>query len=329
MVVLANPGLDEIPLVRPQKHGAFFSAIPVVDLSKPCSAEALVKACEDVGFFKVINHNVPMDVVQRLEAEAVKFFEMPQVFKEKSGPADPFGYGNKRIGPNGDVGLVEYLLFGITSKPLSYTSMSFLEEPSACLFGPALSEYLLAVKKLASDVLELIAEGLKIEPRDVLNGLVTDEQSDGLFRLNHYPRCPLLERLNRSWTGFGEHTDPQIISVLRSNNTTGLQISLKNGSWVSVPPDQESFFIVVGDCLQVLTNGRFKSARHRVLNNGSKSRVSMIYFFGPPPAEKIAPLPQLMGEGEQSKYKEFTWGEYKKAAYKSRLGDNRLGQFEK
>ncbi|RRT45466.1 hypothetical protein B296_00052890 [Ensete ventricosum] len=321
MVVLANPGLDEIPLVRPQKHGAFFSAIPVVDLSKPCSAEALVKACEDVGFFKVINHNVPMDVVQRLEAEAVKFFEMPQVFKEKSGPADPFGYGNKRIGPNGDVGLVEYLLFGITSKPLSYTSMSFLEEPSACF--PALSEYLLAVKKLASDVLELIAEGLKIEPRDVLTGLVTDEQSDGLFRLNHYPRCPLLERLNRSWTGFGEHTDPQIISVLRSNNTTGLQISLKNGSWVSVPPDQESFFIVVGDCLQV-------RIYHPVASAGNSIHmVSMIYFFGPPPAEKIAPLPQLMGEGEQSKYKEFTWGEYKKAAYKSRLGDNRLGQFEK
>lgn len=135
MVVLANPALDEIPLVRPQKHGAFFSAIPVVDLSRPFSAEALVKACEDVGFVKVINHNVPMDVVQRLEAETVKFFEMPQVFKETSGPADPFGYGNKRIGPNGDVGLVEYLLFGITSKPLSYTSMSFLEEPSACLFG--------------------------------------------------------------------------------------------------------------------------------------------------------------------------------------------------
>lgn len=135
MVVLANPALVEIPLVRPHKHGAFFSAIPVVDLSKPFSAEALVKACEDVGFVKVINHNVPMDVVQRLEAEAVKFFEMPQVFKETSGPADPFGYGNKRIGPNGDVGQVEYLLFGITSKPLSYTSMSFLEEPSSCLFG--------------------------------------------------------------------------------------------------------------------------------------------------------------------------------------------------
>jgi gibberellin 2beta-dioxygenase len=45
-------------------------------------------------------------------------------------------------------------------------------------------------------------------------------------------------------------------------------------------------------------------------------------------AQRIAPLPQLMEEGEQSLYKDFTWGEYKRAAYKSRLADYRLGPFE-
>lgn len=62
--------------------------------------------------------------------------------------------------------------------------------------------------------------------------------------------------------------------------------------------------------------------------NGSKSRLSMIYFGGPPLSEKIAPLPSLM-KGEDSLYKEFTWYEYKKSAYKLRLADNRLGLFEK
>ncbi|KAJ8484010.1 hypothetical protein OPV22_016495 [Ensete ventricosum] len=329
MVVLADEALDRIPLIRSPKDGANFSDIPVVDLSKPGSAEALVGACEELGFFKVVNHGVPVEFAQRLEAEAIKFFALPQQDKEKSGPPNPFGYGNKTIGLNGDVGWVEYLLFAITSAPLSYTSMPFLEEPSACSFRSALKEYLLAVRKLASDLLRLMAEGLKIEPRDSLSRLVMGEQSDEIFRLNHYPKCPMLEKLNCSLTGFGEHTDPQIISVLRSNTSTGLQISLKDGSWVAVPPDQESFFINVGDSLQVLTNGRFRSVRHRVLANGLKSRVSMISFFGPPPAERIAPLPQLMGEGEQSKYREFTWGEYKKASYKSRLSDDRLGRFEK
>ncbi|XP_010919848.1 gibberellin 2-beta-dioxygenase 3 [Elaeis guineensis] len=328
MVVVANP-LDQISLVRPPKPGAYFSGVPVINLGEPGSAAAIVKACQDFGFFKVINHGIPIDLMVDLEKEAVKFFSLPQVEKERSGPPNPFGYGNKRIGPNGDVGWVEYLLFGVTSKPFSYTSMAFLREPSASSFRSALNEYISAVRKLASEVLELMAEELKIEPRNAFSKLVIDEKSDEIFRLNHYPPCPLLQGLSCSLTGFGEHTDPQIISILRSNDTQGLQIALRDGSWVSVPPDQESFFINVGDSLQVMTNGRFKSVKHRVLANGMKSRVSMIYFGGPPQTEKIAPLTQLMGEGEQSLYREFTWGEYKKAAYKSRLADNRLGQFEK
>lgn len=188
---------------------------------------------------------------------------------------------------------------------------------------------MLAVKRMTCEVLELLADGLKIQQRNVLSKLLMDEQSDSVFRLNHYPPYPeLQDMIGSNFIGFGEHTDPQIISVLRSNNTSGLQISLKDGNWISVPPDQNSFFINVGDSLQVMTNGRFKSVRHRVIANSLKSRVSMIYFGGPPLSEKIAPLPSLM-EGEDSLYKEFTWFEYKKSAYKSRLADNRLGLFEK
>lgn len=77
-----------------------------------------------------------------------------------------------------------------------------------------------------------------------------------------------------------------------------------------------------------MTNGMFKSVRHRVVANKSKSRLSMIYFGGPPLCKKIAPLPSLM-KGEDSLYQEFTWLEYKKSAYRSRLAENRLGEFEK
>lgn len=106
---------------------------------------------------------------------------------------------------------------------------------------------------MACEILELMAEGLKIQPRNVFSKLLMDEQSDSAFRLNHYPPCSELQEAlsDRNLIGFGEHTDPQIISVLRSNNTTGLQISLRDGSWISVPPDQDSFFINVGDSLQV------------------------------------------------------------------------------
>lgn len=77
-----------------------------------------------------------------------------------------------------------------------------------------------------------------------------------------------------------------------------------------------------------MTNGRFKSVRHRVLTNSSKPRVSMIYFGGPPLSEKIVPLPSLV-KGEESLYKEFTWFEYKRSAYNSRLSDDRLVLFQR
>lgn len=182
---------------------------------------------------------------------------------------------------------------------------------------------------MACEILELMAEGLKIQQRNVFSKLLMDEESDSVFRVNHYPPYPEVQALEgRNMIGFGEHTDPQIISVLRSNNTSGLQISLADGNWISVPPDENSFFINVGDSLQVMTNGRFKSVKHRVLTNSLKSRVSMIYFGGPPLSEKIAPLVSLM-KGEESLYKEFTWFEYKRSAYNSRLADNRLVHFER
>lgn len=120
-------------------------------------------------------------------------------------------------------------------------------------FSSAVSEYLSSVRKMACEILELLADGLMIQPRNVFSKLLMDEQSDSVFRLNHYPPCPELQGLNgKCMIGFGEHTDPQIISVLRSNNTSGLEI-LRNGSWISVPPDENSFFINVGDSLQVRT----------------------------------------------------------------------------
>jgi gibberellin 2beta-dioxygenase len=81
--------------------------------------------------------------------------------------------------------------------------------------------------------------------------------------------------------------------------------------------------------MQVLTNGRFRSVKHRVVvPEGMQSRLSFIYFGGPAPAQRIAPLPEVMRVGEPSLYREFTWAEYKSAAYRTQLGDHRLGAFE-
>ncbi|KAL8510648.1 hypothetical protein ACS0TY_017457 [Phlomoides rotata] len=322
-MVLSKPAIEQFSVTTLFPNSGY----PLIDLSKPDSQSWLVKACEEVGFFKVINHGVSFESVARLESEAIKFFSLPLSSKQKAGPPDPFGYGNKQIGRNGDVGWVEYLL--LTADFQSDDQKFAIFGEAADKFRCVVNEYLSAVKKMACEILEMLADGLKIQPRNVFSKLLMDEQSDSIFRLNYYPARPdVLEPGGRNTIGFGEHTDPQIISVLRSNNSSGLQISLKDGNWISIPPDQYSFFINVGDSLQVMTNGRFKSVRHRVVANSLTSRLSMIYFGGPPLSEKISPLPSLM-DGKNSLYKEFTWFEYKRSVYNSRLDDNRLGLFEK
>lgn len=69
-----------------------------------------------------------MDYISRLESEAVKFFSLPISDKEKAGPPNPFGYGNKSIGRNGDVGWVEYLLLTINQESISQRFSSVFED---------------------------------------------------------------------------------------------------------------------------------------------------------------------------------------------------------
>uniref|UniRef100_A0ACD5U6G2 Uncharacterized protein n=1 Tax=Avena sativa TaxID=4498 RepID=A0ACD5U6G2_AVESA len=363
MVVLAKGELEQIALPAVQKAAPPLADVPEVDLAAAASrgaegraaaARAVAAACEEHGFFKVTGHGVPLDLLARVENAAAAFFALQQRDKESAmsavAPGSPFGYASKRIGSNGDLGWVEYLLLGVTAAGASTGDHSADEPllpapadeeavPSAwrCSFRDLLNEYTVAVRRMTCEVLELMAEGLGMAETDAFARLVLEDDSDSMLRVNHYPPRPELKHLQQLHgggggggrvTGFGEHTDPQIISVLRSNATSGLEIALRDGTWVSVPPDQGSFFVNVGDALQVLTNGRFRSVRHRVMVNSVRSRVSVIFFGGPPPRETLAPLPQLVGEGGRSRYREFTWREYKSSAYRTKLADNRLCHFE-
>lgn len=138
------------------------------------------------------------------------------------------------------------------------------------------------MRGLATSVLEAVAEGLGVAPRDALSGMVADAASDQVFRINHYPACPLLQRLPDSCavTCFGEHTDPQLVSVLRSNGTPGLQLALHgDGRWVPVPPDRDAFFVIVGDSLQVINRAHKHTSDSRTTTramNMKNSRQAML-----------------------------------------------------
>lgn len=129
MVVLSQNGCQQkLAVMKTCKLNYGFSGIPVIDMTSPHAAAHMVEACEEFGFFKLVNHGVPMDFMSRLEGEGKKFFTLPQSVKDMVGPPQPFGYGNRRIGPNGDVGWIEYLLLSTNLDSLSQISSSICPE---------------------------------------------------------------------------------------------------------------------------------------------------------------------------------------------------------
>ncbi|XP_059315622.1 gibberellin 2-beta-dioxygenase 2-like, partial [Lycium ferocissimum] len=311
----------------------------IIDLSleKSQVLKLIVKASQQFGFFKVINHGVPEFVIKRMEDESYSFFSKPFSQKNCAGPANPYGYGCKNIGFNGDNGEVEYLI--LHANPLSISQISKTVSSYPILFRSAVNEYVDSMRELACEILELMAQGLQVLDTSIFSNLIMDLNSDSLLRLNHYPPfnwTPPQLHHQRDMSpirriGFGEHTDPQILTILRSNDVAGLQISPQQGLWVPVSPQPcAALSVFVGDTLQALTNGRFKSVRHRAMVNSCKTRISMVYFGAPSPNARICCPSELVSTTPHKPYhlyRPFTWAEYKKATYSRRLGDTRLQFF--
>ena len=129
MVVLSNQSaLNELFLAKTCNPSAVFTEVPEVDLSRPDAKTIMVKACQEIGLFKVVNHGIPFEVITRLENEALRFFMQSQSQKDNAGPPDPFGYGSKRIGTNGDMGWVEYLLLSTNPDTVSPKTLQLFHQ---------------------------------------------------------------------------------------------------------------------------------------------------------------------------------------------------------
>lgn len=101
--------------------------LPRVDLTaeRSTAAKLIVKACEEYGFFNVVNHGIPHDIITKMEEAGFDFFAKPLQEKKEAAFGDyPFGYGSKNIGFNGDKGEVEYLLLKASSATDSVAPLS-------------------------------------------------------------------------------------------------------------------------------------------------------------------------------------------------------------
>ena len=138
-----------------------------------------------------------------------------------------------------------------------------------------------------------------------------------LFRIFHYPAGGAED----AW-GVGEHTDYGLLTLLAQDRFGGLQVKTPGG-WIEAPPMDGALVCNIGDMLERLTGGRFKSTPHRVRNLSGHDRLSFPLFFDPDFTARMQPLPvaeeasskvaaDRMERWDQASVHEFegTYGDY-------------------
>ncbi|XVE52902.1 hypothetical protein DITRI_Ditri02bG0161400 [Diplodiscus trichospermus] len=150
--------------------------------------------------------------------------------------------------------------------------------------------------------------------------------------MNFYPTCPNPELT----VGVGGHSDMDTLTILLQDGIGGLYVKVpedvdmeKKGEWVEIPPVPGAWVINIGDMLQILSNGRYESAEHRVCTTSTKSRVAIPIFTSPPATQKIAPLPHLVEKDGVALYREFVFSDYMNSFFGNAHDGNKSLEFAK
>jgi isopenicillin N synthase-like dioxygenase len=139
--------------------------------------------------------------------------------------------------------------------------------------------------RLAERVLSGIARSLGLAPNWFSDRLTKDPLV--LFRIFSYPPFP--EAGDRGWS-VGEHTDYGLLTIVAQDASGGLEVKTPSG-WIEVPPVRDAFVCNLGDMLERLTGGLYRSTLHRVRNRGTGERLSFPFFYDPSWDAKVDRLP--------------------------------------
>ncbi|PWA45387.1 Non-heme dioxygenase N-terminal domain-containing protein [Artemisia annua] len=112
-----------------------------------------------------------------------------------------------------------------------------------------------------------------------------------------------LKILLTSVFGLKPHADGTAITVLlQDKEIEGLQL-LKDGQWVGVPIVRDALTINVGDQIEIMSNGVFKSRVHRALVNPKYERMTLAMFCMPHTEKGIGPVDELITDETPRLYK--------------------------
>ncbi|XP_010428810.1 PREDICTED: 1-aminocyclopropane-1-carboxylate oxidase 5-like [Camelina sativa] len=286
-------------------------AIPVIDFSKLNGEERektlseIAKACEEWGFFQLMNHGIPLELLNKVKTLSSECYkkEREEGFKTSS----PVKLLNELVQNTSDEKL-ENVDWEDVFTLLDHNQNEWPSNTSG--LKEAMGEYREEVRKLASKMMEVMDENLGL-PKGYIKKAFNEGMEDGeetaFFgtKVSHYPPCPHPERVN----GLRAHTDAGgVVLLFQDDEYDGLQV-LKDGEWIDVQPLPNAIVINTGDQIEVLSNGRYKSAWHRVLAREEGNRRSIASFYNPSYKAAIGPA-VVAEEGSENKYPKFVFGDY-------------------
>jgi len=282
--------------------------VPVIDLSerhtapgRAAIAASIGAACESSGFFTVVNHGVPAELVDRMYRTTNGFFTAPEEEKEHSANRGVGVAGLRRPGGpyeayaahvTGDLPQEEREALG--SYPATWKAPNIW--PADPTFRDTWYDYIGAMADLSADIMRLFALALDLD-EDFFDTKFDNHVS--LILANYYyaqATAPAEDELRRE-----RHTDWGSLTVLYvEDDLGGLQVLRAEDDWVDVPAIPRSFVVNIGDLMAFWTGGRWASTVHRVVtpDGETSSRISIPFFYLPNHDAAIEPM-QASAEGSE------------------------------
>jgi Isopenicillin N synthase and related dioxygenases len=310
------------------------TGIPLIDIQPLISrtdqrqavAEQIGQACRRNGFFYIVGHDINEELQHRLERLSRQFFaqnvETKLAIRMAKGGRAWRGYfpvGNELT--SGKPDLKEGLYFGAELPDDHPLVKAGVPMHGANLFPANLPhlretviEYMKAMTQLGHHLMAGIALSLGLNESYFAERYTAEPLT--LFRIFNYPPNAAPDR-EAQW-GVGEHSDYGLLTILRQDQSGGLQVK-SNAQWIDARPVANSFVCNIGDMLDRMTGGLYRSTPHRVQNISGDDRLSFPFFFDPNFNAEIKPIPtnrQALEDKherwDQQSVHEFrgTYGEY-------------------
>ncbi len=318
--------------------------LPVIDVSdlvqagpgRDAVALRIGEACRAHGFFYVTGHGVPADLMARLESVSRRFFALDEASKLQwrmalGGRAwrgyFPLGGELTSGRPDWKEGL--YLGTELPDDHPLVRAGTPVHGRNLFPGVPGLREtvldYMAAVTGLGHRLMEGVALSLSL-PSDYFAARYTADPLI-LFRLFNYPSLPVPEGNEAQW-GVGEHSDYGLLTILLQDDVGGLQVRTPSG-WIDAPPVPGSFVCNIGDMLDRMTGGCYRSTPHRVaINRSGRDRLSFPLFFDPNYFSRVQRIEGLPGTPARDDSAE-RWDRANVHAFNGRYGDYLLDKVGK